>query len=465
MMKHRGMKTVALAAAMVMLVSVFAGCGGGGETANDGKITIRIGHWPTETEASHERMEERRIQFMEENPDIIVEPDTYHWDVKSFNMLASSGQLANMMLVPFTEANKIISAGYAADITDSLADAGYLDTYNPTLIELLSDGNGRVYGMPDYAYAQGLFLNKKLFEEAGLVNADGYPMVPSTYDEVAEYGQIIREKTGRAGFVMPTTNNGGGWHFLNIAWSYGVEFLKKNEDGSYTAAFDTPEFREALQYLYDLKWKYNIVQDSSVVNTEEYRKLFGTYQGGMVLYNPPGDDLVEKYGMDMADIYAACVPAGPAGRYAQMGGNIRFMSKETTREQQDAVLKWMKYCGTSADVTEETKQRWAESAKLNAEEGKIVLGRSPFALWVNPERVQAEAEAQAPYVNVDPKNYDNYFTFADVIIRPEPEVAAQELYSVLDKGIQEIFTNPNIDLDELTKTLVNDYQENHLNKL
>lgn len=41
----------------------------------------------------------------------------------------------------------------------------------------------------------GLYINKPLFTKAGLVNEDGSVKVPQTYEELAEFAGIIKEKT------------------------------------------------------------------------------------------------------------------------------------------------------------------------------------------------------------------------------------------------------------------------------
>lgn len=43
----------------------------------------------------------------------------------------------------------------------------------------------------------------------------------------------IREATGKPGIVFPTANNYGGWMFSCLAWSYGVDFMEKGEDGKW----------------------------------------------------------------------------------------------------------------------------------------------------------------------------------------------------------------------------------------
>lgn len=96
-----------------------------------------------------------------------------------------------------------------------------LDEFSPSYLEMLSDENGRIYGLPRDGYVLGMHINVALFREAGLVDEEGLPIYPKTLQEVAEYGQIIREKTGKAGLVFPASETYGGWLFTNIAWNFG----------------------------------------------------------------------------------------------------------------------------------------------------------------------------------------------------------------------------------------------------
>ena len=250
---------------------------------------------------------------MEENQGINVKGDTYAYDTKTFSMKASAGQLPTVYNTFLTEMKMIIDQGYGADITEAAQKFGYLDALNPDLLAMVKDENGKVYGLPNKAYAMGLYINKKLFQEAGLMEADGVtPKVPQTYQELAETAKVIKDKTGMAGLAFPTTNNCGGWHFMNIAWSFGVEFVKY-QDGKWVSSFDTQEAREALSYVKDLKWKYGILLDDSVVTNEDLNKWFGTYQAAMMISSPPATLLSSQYGMDIDDIYAARLPAGPKG--------------------------------------------------------------------------------------------------------------------------------------------------------
>lgn len=85
---------------------------------------------------------------------------------------------------------------------------------NDNIKGLLSDSDGKVYGVPRDAYGLGLMCNVELFEKAGLVDENGVPKFPKTFDELAETAKKIKEKTGAAGLCLLAKDNSGGWHFL-----------------------------------------------------------------------------------------------------------------------------------------------------------------------------------------------------------------------------------------------------------
>ncbi len=465
-MKKRKIMALGLAAAMVLGA---AGCGTNSAVTNgrnaDGQVVVSVGNWPDETKADELKNKNRiKDEFEEQNPDIKINGDTFAFDTKTFTMKAAANQLPTMFTTYFTEIANIIKNGYAADITENLKANDLYDSMNPDLLELVTGEDGKVYGIPTDAYAQGLYINKKLFKEAGLVNADGSIMVPQTYEELAGFAQTIKEKTGKAGFVLPTTNNCGGWHFLNIAWAFGVEFEEQDENGKWIAAFDTQEARDALQYVKDLKWKYNALPDDLMIDLDKTNQYFGTYQAAMMFNNPPGK-FPEKFGTAIEDVYVASMPEGPKGRFSQMGGNLYMFAKSSTSEQIDAGIKWLEYTGYTSKLTDEQ----AESLKLTYEDnlrnGAIVLDKDAFNIWTNVDTIQKRQELRSKYTNVDPEDYAEYYAFEDVTIKPEPVACAQELYAVLDACVQEVITNENADVDQLIKEAVNNFQVNHLDKM
>lgn len=459
-------KSISFMLAGLMLAG--AACGCGGKKADDGKIQMEVAQWPDETQPDRiEIWKKDAANFEAKYPNIdVIEGNTYGYDPETFAIKANANQLPSYIDTYFTEIKQMIAAGQVTDITDALKENGLYDALNPDMLALCSDENGRVYGFPKEAYTQGLFINKELFAKAGLVNEDGTPKVPQTWQELAEYAQIIKEKTGVAGFALPTTGNCGGWIFMNIAWSFGVEFEEQQSDGSWKAVFDTPQFKNAVQFVKDLRFKYNVLPDNKVLDLEEYRKMFGTGQVAMQISSPDAlGTMVRKYGFDKDNAYMARVPAGDAGRYAQMGGGITIFGKENTPEETDAAIKWLMFRGRTPEITEEVEETLHQSYQDSLDIGSVVYPKEFFSIWTDAERTKKDQEIRAGYANVEMKNFEDYASFEGVTIRPEESACCQQLYAVLDGVIQAVITDQNSDIDQLTKTAVNDFQKNHLDNL
>ena len=57
--------------------------------------------------------------------------------------------------------------------------------------------------------------------------------------------------------------------------------MKKGDDGKWKATFNSPEAAAALQYIKDLKWKYDVLPTNTLIDGEEYSKLFATGNAAM----------------------------------------------------------------------------------------------------------------------------------------------------------------------------------------
>ena len=455
-------KIIATVVAGIMALSVLAGCGAGKDSS---KIKIKVGNWPTEENtAALEIYDKLKAGFEEANPDFEVIPDTFKFDVKTFSTKAVGKQLPTVFSMIFTEVGNIVKNGYSSDITELAKKHGY-DKLNPMGLDYAKDENGHIFGLPRKMYVQGFFINEKLFRDAGLVNGDGTVKVPETYEDIAEYSKIIKEKTGKAGFVYPTTNNCGGWYFMNIAWSFGADFCEQDSNGKWISTFDSPETVAALQYIKDLKWEYNALLDDNVIDQNTVYKYFGTYQGAMTFADPPCGQLVTQYGMNKDDIYVTRMPEGPKGRYAQMGGDLWMFSPDATEAEIDAAMRWLEYTGFTATLSDETLENAKKDYETTVANGGIVLPEATYRLWADDERNQKEDEIRKEYTNVKPENFAGYFGFNGVTTKPEPAACTQQLYAILDGCIQEVITNKDANPAELIKKASEDYQKNHLDKM
>lgn len=445
-------------AAAVIILGTVAGCG---QTQKG--VSITIGNWPTKEQSGYETVQKNLDMFKSKHSDWKVKTSEYVYDTKSFTTMAAGGRLPTVWAAPFTEIDLISKAGYCADISKNIKEMGMDKIINPDLLKLVTGKNGEIWGLPHNAYAQGLTINKKLFKEAGLVNEDGSVKIPQDYDELAEFAGIVREKTGQAGFVIPTMNNQGGWNFMNIAWSYGTEFMKQKSDGTWKATFDSDEFKNSLKWLYDMKWKYNAFPEDTFIDHSKRMQYIGTYQAAMTIAAPVEQTLVTKYDMDKDDIVCTRLPKGPAGRFAQTGGAVEFFNAKESQENINAALTWYKEGSFALEITPEQLEKSENSIKSSLESGRIVLPKSAFPDFVNRKGEEKLNALYEKYSNIDKANYADYYSFEDVTLKAEEPVCCQQLYATIDGIIQEILTKKDVNIDNLVKTAANDFQNNYLN--
>ena len=467
-MKFKKIMAAAMSAALA--IGTLAGCSpSNGKNDSTDKITIKVGGWPSEegNKEAYTRMESIKKKFEEKYSDIKVEEDEWGFDLNTFLPKAASGQLPDVYITSITEMKRIIRSGYASNVSKYMKKYKYTDYLRDDILKLISDDKGEIYALPKFAYSMGLLINLKLFREAGLVKEDGTPQIPETWEQVAQYAQTVKQKTGKAGFSMATMNNVGGWHFMNIAWAYGVtkEFAKQ-ENGSWTADFATPEGTAALQFVKDLKWKYDAVGENALLDFDEMYKMFATGRTAMMVADPPMNALIEQYGMKNSDIAAVSMPAGPAGRFNQIGGELYVMKNGLSDEVIDACFKWLQFNGTTPELTDDVKENIDSQYKMENEKGYVV-GIRKYSMWKSdniPPVQKYEDEVRTKYTNINPKMFTDYENFDKVTPIAEPPVSCQQLYSLLDGCIQNVWTDKNADPEKLMKDAANKYQVNYLDK-
>jgi multiple sugar transport system substrate-binding protein len=123
-----------------------------------------------------------------------------------------------------------------ADIEDASEAARAAVTYE-----------GGTYGLPFDVHAGLVHLNVDLFTEAGLVDAEGKPVMPTSPEEFLEQAETLKAATGANYFGVARVNDALGVHmWRSLVEQQGGSVL--NEDVT-EATLDTPEAREALDFM------------------------------------------------------------------------------------------------------------------------------------------------------------------------------------------------------------------------
>ncbi len=454
-MKKSFKKTLGAALA----VSMLAGCMIVPAYAEDEEVTLTLGIWPEDTLEGDIAMHEGYVEKMAEiDPNVTVVPSYYKYSTDTFMPMVEAGTVPTVFETWFTEPQKLIAADAVADITDELEERGWLDKMNPSIRELLSDENGRVYGIPRDGYALGLMLNVELFAEAGLVDADGYPIVPTTWDEVLESAKTINEATGAAGLCLLAKDNAGGWHFSNIAWGFGAELCIENEDGTFTSNLASEEAIAAMEYVKELV-------DAGVLTADPTNEDWGTGftqlgTGGAAMYIAANDAVnqpTQVNGLALESLALAAMPAGPEGQYSLYGGTPYMFSKDATEAEINAALDYLEIMGKSPEVTDDAVAGMKADKENKADEGIPVI--QDFPCWIDEDFLAAEAEVIAEYSNVDEKMYETYFdAVASDGLHVEEPGSTQDMYAELTKVLQAVVTDPDADIPALMETANENYQ-------
>lgn len=461
---NKFLKAAALMTTVAIAATAFVGCGKQSDKDEQGRTVISVANWPTKEE-DLKKANEVKAKFEAANPDVSVQGDNWTFDLKSFYPKAAGGQLPTLYYSNFTEVSQIIAADYGSDITDVLSKRGYDGMFNKDILDVLSS-NGRVYAFPTSAYVLGLVYNTEMFEKAGLMEADGTPKQPKTWDEVAEFAVKIKQATGKPGIVLPTSANNGGWLFTPIAWSYGVEFMKKDGD-KWKATFNTPEAAAALQYIKDLKWKYDVLPSNTLIDGQEHTKIFATGGAGMQINAGDLPNKVVTYGMTPEQLGMMALPSGPKQYVTLLGGYVANIKSGSTQDQIDAALRWLElsYSFKATDSFKDSKRRKLEKSK----EANELIGIKSMSVWSQEaDSVKAEHELIDEYSNANPNHvrlYNEFVANCPAKIQPEEPVCAQELYSILDNCIQEVITNKDADCAAILEKANSDFQKNYLDNI
>ncbi len=175
--------------------------------------------------------------------------------------------------------------------------AGVLDQYIPHLLDAMYDGHD-LYAIPDQQNAHSLFINNRLFREAGL---DPAKDAPKTWDDVARLNKQLTKKQGdrivQKGFEMRYACPDGHWQaqmFQILLYQAGGTILQGGRP-----AFNSDAGVRALQV-----WKSVTVAPQVTQNTcsSPYQD-FATEQDAMTFMGPNGGPSIERINPKMKGNY------------------------------------------------------------------------------------------------------------------------------------------------------------------
>lgn len=154
-------------------------------------------------------------QFEKDNPNVTVTNESLSGDdfLPALKEKFATGDQPDVFgLWPGSDIRSLINAGKVADLTQLLdSDPQWKNSFKSGMWDQVTQ-NGHIYGLPVEIIAEGLFINKDLFEKYNV-------KIPQNYDDL-----VAAVKTFRQHDIIPIAFNcmpEGSYLFQNIAMSLG----------------------------------------------------------------------------------------------------------------------------------------------------------------------------------------------------------------------------------------------------
>ena len=269
------LKRSGLLIAAAILVALLAACGGGGgddaaaaeETETQEVTVLRLARFFGDcddttagiTDVSQATSECEVIQiltnkFNAENEGSIrierlggAEWGTYY---DALNTSFAGGDPPDVAVMHGSNMPDYTSRGLLQPVEQYFADYGIESNDWTAPARGAVQNDGEYYGVAFDLHALLAHVNVDIFREAGLVDDDGNPILPSSRAEFFEQAQTVQEETGKLYFATDASQFPFGVRMMfTLVWQQGSDLV--SADGS-SATVDTPAASEAVDFMLEM---------------------------------------------------------------------------------------------------------------------------------------------------------------------------------------------------------------------
>lgn len=245
-------------------------------------------------------------KFMADNPGIMVVLDVVPYKTidEQLPVQVESGQGPDLARITNFGAYK----GKLLDLRKYMADSAYYEANFPKpILEALGYG-----GYPDALTVTGPFVNKTLFEQAGIE----LPGEGTTWEQWTDLSKQVADAT-EVQYAIAIDRT--GHRFAGPAMSMGATLL--NDDNTFTV--DTPGFRAFAELV--KRWHDEKLTPPEVwLGAEPVNSCIGAFKSGQLVMCMSGSWQVNGVAKDVGDTFDWVVvpnPTGPGGSTGIAGGS------------------------------------------------------------------------------------------------------------------------------------------------
>lgn len=321
-----------------------------------------INYWHTFTSQSEQAgLDSVMALFKAAHPDISVTPENIPNPEFMAKITAAvvSGSRPNVTMVSSERFRDLLAMGALVDMTDRVASWERRSDFDNSRFDSISL-DGKVYGVPGFAFVDWMYYRKDWFDEAGIA-------VPTTWAELRDAAIKLSDPAkGRYGFGL-RGGPGGQNIIINMMEAFGSPVL--HADGS--IGLDRDKAIAAVDFFAGLLVKDGAAPPSAA--NDGFRQIIEGFQTGQtaMIYHHTGSyqDIASKLkpGVEFGTM---AIPAGPGARVARLAYAYNTITKE---EGADAAWEWIKFWGEpDAAVAFLEKTGYFPASTVAAQDQRII---------------------------------------------------------------------------------------------
>lgn len=313
-----------LVLALSMVLAACSGNGGGeakgdqkgnaGDSGSAKKVEIHLSTWAGADEAKELQKILDDLNKKSKTYTIVQDSNPAEFDTRIITQLSGDSG-PDLFWVNAQRAAQFAAQGVMLDITDRLKGSSHaaakIDDYYKASLQPFMNSD-KIYGLPWLQQPVVLYVNKALFDKAGV----SYPDKNWTWKDFTDAAtKLTVDKNGKhpgeAGFDAKSTAQ---WGFSLNGWPPSQMFIWQNggevitEEGK--SPIDSPEAVKALKFYSDLI-QGPLVPTQQIIRDRGFDKMFRNSQVAMFM-GGAADDLDST----VKNVQAYMVPAGPTGTHA-----------------------------------------------------------------------------------------------------------------------------------------------------
>jgi len=206
---------------------------------------------------------------------------------------------------------------------ESMVDQATLSRFDPTIIDQASakgaDGNKHLYGLPWFAGAAAILVNKTLLDKAGLPLVDSW-----TTDDFTRYAAALTQAGQQWGVALDVAGIGDPvQNLLLAAYAYGGKWVK----GDPLSTEPEPLVFNSPETVQGLTWYANLFKQGYAVPsapTDTYKERDANFQAGKAAMEWQGPwtltEIQSNFAKGGYELASLPLPKGPAGSVDWYGG-------------------------------------------------------------------------------------------------------------------------------------------------